>query len=153
MYQSSRLRLLLPLKPPLRTFSTIAVQGCWEGVHNIRVKTEKLLLLVLWIGLLKIFLCKTIKEPMTVNNFIFSISYPQLYANDSRFKPRACSNVYRYLEVKWECIESAQQPEHFACDGEKLKLSCPAGQIIEITGANYGRRVRILKYKKTWNLQ
>ena len=32
-------------------------------------------------------------------------------------------------------------PEHFACERENLNLECPQGQLLNITAANFGRRV------------
>ncbi len=54
-----------------------------------------------------------------------------------------CPGARKYLEVKYECVKSTQQPKYFACNNKDLKLDCGPGKYMDIESANYGRKVQL----------
>ncbi len=53
-----------------------------------------------------------------------------------------CPRAYKYLEVKWECVESKRQPDYFACMNEYLTMTCNGDTYMDIDYADFGRKVR-----------
>ncbi|KAL9985730.1 hypothetical protein ACROYT_G008168 [Oculina patagonica] len=63
----------------------------------------------------------------------------ELYASNSVFGD-PCGGTYKYLEVKFMCIESPKSI--VICEHRRAILSCPGGKKINVLAASYGRHDR-----------
>lgn len=74
-----------------------------------------------------------------LNSICNNLQACSINVNSGSFNGNPCSNIYKYLQVDYQCIPATQELTIKVCDFDDLSISCSNGKMINIISVFYGR--------------